>query len=89
MLLNNMTITLPPALDRIVRDKVKSGLYASETELVCEALRREFASNAVEEWIRAQAVDGFDQLDAGAFEDLTREELMQRLAMRRTPRSCA
>ena len=34
-----MTITLPPALDRIVRDKVNAGLYANETELVCEALR--------------------------------------------------
>ena len=53
-----MTITLPPALDRIVRDKVNAGLYASETELVCVALRREFARDAVHEWVRTQAAEG-------------------------------
>ena len=84
-----MNITLPPALDRIVRDKVNSGLYASETELVSEALRREFARDAVNEWVRMQAAAGFARLDAGEFEDLTREELMNRLALRRAPGTCA
>ena len=84
-----MNITLPPALDRIVRDKVNAGLYASESELVCEALRREFARDAVHEWVRAQAADGFAQLDAGASEDISREELMARLAQRRAAGSCA
>ena len=83
-----MTITLPPALDRIVREKVNAGLYASETELVCEALRREFARDVVHEWVRAQAADGFAQLDAGEHEDLSREELMSRLAQRRAAGSC-
>ena len=84
-----MIITLPPALDRIVRDKVNAGLYASESELVCEALRREFARDAVHEWARAQAADGFAQLDAGESEDISREELMGRLAQRRAAGSCA
>ena len=84
-----MNITLPPALDRIVRDKVNAGLYASESELVCEALRREFARDAVHEWVRAQATDGFAQLDAGECEDISREELMGRLAQRRAASSCA
>ena len=84
-----MNITLPPALDRIVRDKVNAGLYASESELVCEALRREFARDAVHEWVRAQAADGFPQLDAGESEDISREELMARLAQRRAAGSCA
>ena len=84
-----MTITLPPALDRIVRDKVNAGLYASESELVCEALRREFARDAVHEWVRAQAADGFSQLDAGESEDISREELMGRIAQRRAAGSCA
>ncbi len=84
-----MTITLPPALDRIVRDKVNAGLYASETELVCEALRREFARDVVQEWVRAQASEGFAQLDAGESVDLTREELMTRLAQRRAAGPCA
>ncbi len=50
-----MNITLPPALERIVRDKVNAGLYASETELVSEALRHEFARETGEAWVRAQA----------------------------------
>ena len=83
-----MTITLPPALDRIVRDKVNAGLYANETEMVCEALRREFARDAVQEWVRVQAAEGFAQLDAGEFENLSREELMARLAQRRATGSC-
>ena len=84
-----MNITLPPALDRIVRDKVNAGLYASETELVCEALRHEFARDAAHEWVRTQAADGFAQLAAGECEEITREELMSRLALRRSPGSCA
>ena len=84
-----MTITLPPALDRIVRDKVNAGLYASETELICEALRREFARDAVHEWVRTQAAEGFAQLDAGESEELSREELMDRLVKRRASGSCA
>ncbi|MEO7319178.1 MAG: hypothetical protein ABIZ56_09335 [Chthoniobacteraceae bacterium] len=84
-----MTITLPPALDRIVRDKVNAGLYASGTDLVCEALRCEFARDVVHEWVRVQAADGFAQLEAGEFEDLSREELMGRLSQRRAAGSCA
>jgi len=77
-----MTITLPPALERLVRDKVASGLYANETEVVCEALRHGFARDTVAGWVREQAGAGFAQLDATEFEDITREELMTRLAGR-------
>lgn len=84
-----MTITLPPALERIVRDKVNAGLYANETDLVCEALRHEFAGDALHEWVRTQAAGGFAQLEAGDFEDLTRDELMSRLAQRRASGPCA
>lgn len=65
------------------------GLYASETELVCEALRHEFARDAVHEWVRIQAAEGFAQLNAGQFEEITHEELMSRLALRRSTGSCA
>ena len=78
-----MTITLPPALERWVRQQVASGIYANETEVVCEALRHGFACDAVVAWIREQSAAGFTQLDNGEFEDITREELMARLARRR------
>ena len=78
-----MTITLPAALDQLVRDKVATGLYANESEVVGEALRHEFERDAVSSWIHEQASAGFAQLDAGEFEDLTRDELIARLAQRR------
>lgn len=78
-----MTIGLPSALSELVREKVASGLYANESEVVCEALRHEFESDMVTGWIRKQAAAGFAQLEAGEFEDITREELMAKLAQRR------
>ena len=48
-----MTITLPPALERMVKEKVESGLYASEADVVSEALRREFSHDAVHQWVRS------------------------------------
>ena len=44
--------------------------------------------DAVQEWVRVQAAEGFAQLDAGEFENLSREELMARLAQRRAAGSC-
>ena len=84
-----MTITLPPALDRLVQEQVQSGLYASESELISEALRRAFAPDAVQEWVRTQAAEGFARLDAGEYEDLTRDNVLSRLAQRRASASCA
>ena len=78
-----MTITLPPALDRLVKDKVSSGLYANESDVVCDALRRELAQEAVTDWVRTQAEAGFAQIAAGECDDITRDELMNRLAKRR------
>jgi antitoxin ParD1/3/4 len=34
-----MNVHLTPQLERMVREKVESGLYDSESEVVCEALR--------------------------------------------------
>ena len=84
-----MTITLPLALDRLVKDKVSSGLYSSETEVICEALQREFAQDAVSKWIQKQAAAGFVQLDQGECADLSREEILTRLSLRRSINSCS
>ena len=78
-----MTITLPPALDRLVKDKVNSGLYANESDVVCAALRLEFARDSLNEWVREQAAAGFAQIDGGECDEVTREELLRCLAKRR------
>jgi hypothetical protein len=53
-----------------------------------KAVRREFARNAVQGWVCAQAAEGFTQFDAGESEELSREEMMVRLAQRRASGSC-
>ena len=35
-----MDISLPPALKRFVEEKVKEGVYQSESDVICDALRR-------------------------------------------------
>lgn len=76
-------ITLPPALDRLVKNQVKSGLYASEVDVVCEALRRSFGHETTDEWIREQAEAGFTQLEAGQSDDLSRDDILAGIAKRR------
>lgn len=80
---SHFMITLPPALERLVKNQVKSGLYASEVDVVCEALRRSFGHEATTEWIREQAEAGFAQLNAGESNDLSRNDILAGIANRR------
>ena len=75
-----MTVTLPPAIEKQVREQVSAGLYASEAEVVCGALEQFFAQDELSSWIRQQASLGFTQLDNNQHEDLTRQEFMSALS---------
>ena len=35
-----MEVSLPPGLKRFVKEKVKEGMYSSESDVICDALRR-------------------------------------------------
>ncbi|HKH44360.1 MAG TPA: type II toxin-antitoxin system ParD family antitoxin [Thermoanaerobaculia bacterium] len=64
-----MDVTLTPEFERLIRDKVASGLYASESEVIREALRLlkdrdELKLLAVDE-LRREIQKGLDQLDRG------------------------
>ena len=74
-----MQVTLPPALGRMVEEKVASGLYESPSEVVREALRLLFERESALHWLRREAALGFEQLEAGEALDVTREELMAQL----------
>lgn len=78
-----MTITLSPSLDRLLKEKVQAGRYASADDAVVQALEREFAGDEVNEWVRACAEEGFAQLDAGDAVEMTRSNFMLWLANRR------
>lgn len=64
-----MDVTLTPELERLIHDKVATGLYASQDEVIREALRLlkdrdELRLLAVED-LRREVQKGLDQLDRG------------------------
>jgi len=59
------SVTLPNEMADMVRDKVASGEYASESEVIRDGLRALQARNrAVENWLREQVVPAYDALKA-------------------------
>ena len=80
-----MEVILTPELDRLVEEKVASGLYANPSEVVREALRLLFECEPAMDWLRREARLGFRQLESGDTVDLTREEFITRMHERHTP----
>ena len=77
-----MHLTLTPELDRMVGEKVASGLYESPSEVVREALRLMLERESALDWLRREARLGFEQLEAGEALDITREEFMSQMHQR-------
>lgn len=60
-----LSITLPFEMAQLVRDKVRSGDYASESEVIREGLRALAARDrAFEDWLRTEAVASYDAMRA-------------------------
>ena len=60
-----MNVSLTPALERLVNEKVESGLYRTASEVVREALRLLKDRDQAREQLRADVQAGFDQLARG------------------------
>jgi putative addiction module CopG family antidote len=57
----SLSITLPRRMARMVKEKVKSGAYATESEVIREGLRALGAQEAaLEDWLRTEGVARFD-----------------------------
>ncbi|RPH54640.1 type II toxin-antitoxin system ParD family antitoxin [bacterium] len=74
-----MNVSLTPELERLVQEKVASGLYNSASEVVREALRilkerDEMRSLALED-LRREIAAGLDELDRGEAEVLDIEAI--------------
>ena len=74
-----MQVKLTPELDRLVEEKVASGLYESPSEVVREALRLLFEREPALDWLRQEARRGFEQLDAGEAVEIEREEFLAKM----------
>jgi putative addiction module CopG family antidote len=60
-----LSITVPNEMAQLIRAKVASGEYASESEVVRDGLRALMARDrAVESWLRAEVAPAYDALQA-------------------------
>lgn len=69
-----MNVSLTPELERLVNDKVASGLYTSASEVIREALRLlkgqdDLSALRLQE-LKRDIAAGLDQLDRGQSSDL-------------------
>jgi putative addiction module CopG family antidote len=62
----SLSVTLPHRMAQMVRRKVKSGAYATESEVIREGLRAlDAQEGAVEEWLRTEGVARYDAYHRG------------------------
>lgn len=75
-----MSVTLPHDMADMVRAKVTSGEYASESEVIRDGLRALSARDrAVESWLRDQVLPAYDRLQADPDRALTADAARARL----------
>lgn len=75
-----MSITLPNEMAALVKARVASGEYASESEVIREGLRALMArDNAVEQWLREKVVPAWEALQSGETESLSANDVRNRL----------
>lgn len=81
------SITLPTELAELVRSKVASGEYATDSEVIRDGLRTLAARDrAVESWLRNTVASTYDALKADPSRALTGDQVRQRLAEKRKMR---
>lgn len=79
-----MSITLPNEMADMVKAKVQSGDYASESEVIRDGLRALAARDrAVDGWLREQVGPAYDALKADPSRAVTADKVRARLAAER------
>jgi antitoxin ParD1/3/4 len=60
-----LSVTLPKEMAQMIRNKVASGEYASESEVVRDGLRAlQARDRALETWLRTEVVAAYDEAKA-------------------------
>jgi len=80
-----MNVSLTPELERLVNEKVESGLYQTASEVVREALRLLKERDQARQQLRADVQAGFDQLARGdrrLHDDTSGRQLAERIKSR-------
>lgn len=80
-----MNVSLTPELERLINEKVESGLYQTASEVVREALRLLKERDQAREQLRAEVQAGFDQLARGegrVYDNASGRQLAERIKSR-------
>lgn len=78
------SVTLPHEMAEVVRAKVRTGEYASESEVIRDGLRALLARDrAMESWLRDQVGPAHDALTADPNRARSAEQIRARLAAER------
>ncbi len=76
-----LSITLPNDMARLVKTKVSAGEYASESEVIRDGLRALMARDrAVENWLLNTVGPAYDALKADPSRAVTADQIRARLA---------
>ena len=78
-----MSITLPVDMAEAVRERVRSGEYASESDVIRDGLRALFTRDqVVETWLHGQVAAAYDALVADPNDVVTASDVRAQLAVR-------
>ena len=76
-----LSITLPNDMADALRERVRSGEYASESEVIREGLRALFTRDqAVEAWLRDKVASAYDAVVADHSRAVSAQSVRARLA---------
>jgi len=77
------SVTLPNEMAALVKAKVASGEYASESEVIRDGLRALHArERAVDDWLRQQALPSYDAYRADPSKGIPLEEVRATIGKR-------
>jgi putative addiction module CopG family antidote len=77
------SVTLPNEMAALVRAKVASGEYASESEVIREGIRALNArERALDDWLRSQALPAYEAYRADRSRGITLEDVRRNLGKR-------
>ena len=79
-----LSITLPHEMAQMVRDKVESGEYASESEVIRDGLRAlQLHERALETWLKEKVAPAYDAIKADPSRAISAEQVRASLAAAR------
>ncbi|RMC62516.1 type II toxin-antitoxin system ParD family antitoxin [Sinorhizobium meliloti] len=78
------SVTLPNDMAQMVKSKVSSGEYASESEVIRDGLRAlQARDKALEAWLRTEVATTYDKLKSDPSRALSVDQVRQHLADKR------